>query len=202
MTGAFFLICQGPGEDHEHEVDRLQKAFAALGFSPPEMVEAERWVVAAYPKFQHRSGGLKGYPDGDFAFVCGTCLSEGVGLSDASFYTICSVLSFLTLSQQSAYEYVFNGVVSGNETLSMKLSWLRSGDFNRFAARVANRSSDPSNDLVHVAKEADVTIVTEIGYSTQAPCVVTPEPNNVEIGINQFGNAPIAINMDILPRII
>ena len=35
----------------------------------------------------------------------------------SSFYAICSVLRSLTLSHQSAWEYVFNGVVSGNETL-------------------------------------------------------------------------------------
>src|SRR5262249_51877468 len=35
----------------------------------------------------------------------------------SSFYAICSVLPSLTLSQQSACEYVFNGVVSGDETL-------------------------------------------------------------------------------------
>ena len=171
MTGAFFLICQGPGEDRAHEVNKLQKAFAELGFSPPEMVRTEGYVLAAYPKFQNGSAGLKRYQNGDFAFVCGTCFSEGIGLADAaslyegtastsclrqktmghyaavikrngrteirldgfggyhlfynlearivssSFYAICSVLSRLTLSQQSAYEYVFNGVVSGDETL-------------------------------------------------------------------------------------
>src|ERR1700736_4551166 len=35
----------------------------------------------------------------------------------SSFYAICSVLPALTLTQQSTCEYVFNGVVSGNETL-------------------------------------------------------------------------------------
>jgi asparagine synthase (glutamine-hydrolysing) len=35
----------------------------------------------------------------------------------SSFYAICSALPSLTLSRQSAYEYVFNGVVSGNDTL-------------------------------------------------------------------------------------
>ena len=39
------------------------------------------------------------------------------GIVSSSFYAICSVLGRLTLSQQSACEYVFNGVVSGNETL-------------------------------------------------------------------------------------
>jgi asparagine synthase (glutamine-hydrolysing) len=171
LTGAFFLICRGPGEDRAHEVSALQKAFAELGFSRPEMVRSEGYVLAAYPKFQNQSARLKRYPNGDFAFVCGTCFSEGAGLTDAaslyemtaptscmrngmmghyatvvkkngrteikldgfggyhlfynlearivssSFYAICSVLGPLTLSQQSACEYVFNGVVSGNETL-------------------------------------------------------------------------------------
>src|SRR6516162_2295099 len=35
----------------------------------------------------------------------------------SSFFAICCVLPSLTLSQQSACEYVFNGVLSGNETL-------------------------------------------------------------------------------------
>lgn len=39
------------------------------------------------------------------------------GIVASSFYAICSALDSLTLSQQSACEYVFNGVVSGNETL-------------------------------------------------------------------------------------
>jgi hypothetical protein len=38
-------------------------------------------------------------------------------IASSSFYALCSVLPALTLSQQSACEYVFNGVVSGNETL-------------------------------------------------------------------------------------
>ncbi|HEV2098778.1 MAG TPA: hypothetical protein VGR45_07605 [Stellaceae bacterium] len=39
------------------------------------------------------------------------------GIVSSSFYAICSVLNSLTLSQQSACEYVFNGVVSGDDTL-------------------------------------------------------------------------------------
>jgi len=169
--GGFFLVCIGPHENRQDEVARLQGAFAELGFAPPEIVKAEEYVFAAYPKFQSRSAGLKRYPNGDYAFVCGTCLFEGVGLAPAallynaapthsalseefmghyasvvrkngrteikldgfggyhifynlearivssSFYAICSVLPSLTLSQQGACEYVFNGVVSGDETL-------------------------------------------------------------------------------------
>jgi asparagine synthase (glutamine-hydrolysing) len=169
--GGFFLVCAGPNEDRADEVARLQRAFAELGFAPPEIVEEEGYFFAAYSKFQSRSVALKRYPNGDFAFVCGTCLSEGGGLADvavlyeglaarapisektlgqhaevfkkngrteikldpfggynlyynldarivcSSFYAICSVLPSLTLSQQSAWEYVFNGVVSGDETV-------------------------------------------------------------------------------------
>jgi hypothetical protein len=39
-----------------------------------------------------------------------------------SFYAICSVLSRLTLLKQSAFEYVFTGVVSGNDTLFDEVS--------------------------------------------------------------------------------
>src|SRR5271165_1006755 len=169
--GGFFLVCAEPNEDRADEVARLRMAFAELGFAPPEIIEEEGYLLAVYPKFHSRSVALKRYPNGDFAFVCGTCLSPGDGLADvaalyegvttglpmsdqvmghyatvfqkngrteikldrfggyhlfynldarivcSSFFAICSVLPLLTLSRQSAYEYVFNGVVSGNETL-------------------------------------------------------------------------------------
>jgi asparagine synthase (glutamine-hydrolysing) len=169
--GGFFLVGTGANEDRADEATRLQRAFAELGFAPPEIVTEEGYLFAAYPKFQNRSAALKRYPNGDFGFVCGTCLCEGGGLADvaalykgvaahspmseeimgqyaavfkkdgrteikldqfggyhlfynldarivcSSFYAICSVLRSLTLSRQSAWEYVFNGVVSGNETL-------------------------------------------------------------------------------------
>src|SRR5215468_6632385 len=169
--GGFFLVCTRPNEDREDEVCGLQRAFAELGFAPPEIVKSDAYFFAAYPKFQSKSVALKRFPNGDFGFVCGTCLREGQGLADvgslyegvtarspmseeimgqyaavlkkhgrteikldpfggyhlfynldsrivsSSFYAICSVLRSLTLSHQSACEYVFNGVVSGNETL-------------------------------------------------------------------------------------
>jgi len=169
--GGFFLVCAGPNEDRAHEVARLQSAFAELGFAHPEIVKVEGYVFGAYRKFQSGSTGLKRYPKGDFAYVCGTCLSERIGLAPAaslyeeaagstplreeimghyaavvrkdgrteikldafggyhifysleariissSFYAICAVLPSLTISQQSACEYVFNGVVSGDDTL-------------------------------------------------------------------------------------
>src|SRR5215831_21369216 len=81
--GGFFLVCAGPQEDRQPAVTRLQGAFAELGFAPPEIVEARGYIFGAYPKFQNRSAGIKHYPNVDFAFVCGTCLSEGTGLAPA-----------------------------------------------------------------------------------------------------------------------
>ncbi len=169
--GGFFLVCTRPNEDREDAVCSLKRAFAELGFAPPEIIKSDEYFFAAYPKFQSKSAALKRFPNGDFGFVCGTCLCEGEGLADvaslyegatarsplskkimgkyaavfkkhgrteikldpfggyhlfyslnarivcSSFYAICSVLRSLTLSHQSACEYVFNGVVSGNETL-------------------------------------------------------------------------------------
>src|SRR5271168_1265571 len=171
-SGGFFLVCKKPGGDRTREVRRLQEAFAELGFAPPVMITTETCIIGAYPSFQSGSVVVRRHPNGDFIFVCGTCLTEqGVGvaatacLSEAleaaspqevelmghyavvfqkngatgikldrfggyhlfynldagivssSFYVICSVLGCLTLLPQSAYEFVFNGVVSGNETL-------------------------------------------------------------------------------------
>lgn len=164
--GGFFLLCTNSGQDRTCELDRLKGAFGELGFAPPELIRTENCLIAAYPNFERRLGGLQRYPNGDFAFVCGTCLSErnagiataaslydggaealmghycvvftkggrtrikldgfggyhifynrAAGIVSSSFYAICSALRTLTLSQQSACEYVFNGVVSGDTTL-------------------------------------------------------------------------------------
>jgi asparagine synthase (glutamine-hydrolysing) len=170
--GGFFLVLTNPAQDRSAELTGLRGAFGALGFAAPKTVETPDYVFAAYPSIENKSVELKRYPNGDFVFVCGTCMrgrSIGVaaaaelsgctgrpedahdavighyaavlrrngrteikldrfggyhlfynreaGIVSSSFYAICSVLGRLTLSQQGACEYVFNGVVSGNETL-------------------------------------------------------------------------------------
>src|SRR6266480_2520225 len=82
LVGGFFLLCTGPNEDKSREVGQLQTAFAELGFASPEIIRTDRYIIAAYPSFQSRSAALKRYPNGDFIFVCGTCLSDrdiGIG---------------------------------------------------------------------------------------------------------------------------
>jgi hypothetical protein len=171
--GGLFAVCTRPDQDRSPELLRLRQAFAELGFAPPQMVEDDNCVVAAYPSFEDGSVALQRHPNGDFLFVCGTCVGDhGVGVKAAavlfddcaqtspgagdaimghyaailktnghteikldqfggyhlfynleagivssSFYALSSALSTLTLSQQSACEFVFNGVVSGDETL-------------------------------------------------------------------------------------
>lgn len=175
--GGFFLICVRPQEDRPAALTGMRQAFADLGFASPEIVEADNYVFAAYPSFESRSLAVQRYANGDFVFVCGTCVSDaGVGVAAAavlhdrakaasapseeimghyavvlkkggrteirldrfggyhlyynlqagivssSFYALASVLGSLSLSQQSACEYVFNGVVSGDETLFREVS--------------------------------------------------------------------------------
>src|SRR5271169_1282798 len=170
VMGGFFLVCRGPNRDQSKELAELQRAFAELGFASPEIIEARDYVFAGYPPFGDASTPLTRSPNGDFVYVCGTCMDDGgfgaaaaarlhdcastaaddatmghyaavlsrhgrteirldrfggyhlfynlaAGIVSSSFYAICSVLDSLTLTQQSACEYVFNGVVSGNETL-------------------------------------------------------------------------------------
>ena len=169
--GGFFLLCRQPNQDRGDELGELRNGFAELGFASPEIVTDDSFIFAAYPKLLAKSPELKRYPNGDFVFACGTCLSrEGLGAAAAasiyekarqnevedeplghyavalrrgnktlirsdrfgayhvfynleagivssSFYAISSALRSLTLVRQSAFEYIFNGVISGNDTL-------------------------------------------------------------------------------------
>src|SRR5271155_5165880 len=106
--GGFFLVCAGPNEDRAEEVTRLRRAFSELGFAPPEIVKEEGYLFAAYPKFQSRSVALKRFPNGDFGFVCGTCLCEGGGLADvASLYEGFRAHSAMSAEIMGHYAAVF-----------------------------------------------------------------------------------------------
>ena len=61
--------------------------------------------------------------------------NSAAGIVSTSFLALCSVLPQLTLSQQSACEYVFNGVVSGNETLFGEVAVLPIGATIRVGRR-------------------------------------------------------------------
>ncbi len=174
--GGFFLIHKTREKDRSAQLTEMHRSFCALGFPPPETIETQDYVLVAYPSIENRSIVLTRYPNGDFVYVCGTCLCEcGVGVAAAnlvykgkiaaireprfmghyaivirrghqteikldqfggyhlfynsesgivstSFYAMCMALQTLTLSPQSACEYVFNGVVSGNHTLFTEIA--------------------------------------------------------------------------------
>src|SRR5436190_23105873 len=83
--GGFFVLCRTPSQERSDELRELQKGFSEIGFTAPEIIADESYIFAAYPKFQAKSPELKRYPNGDFLFVCGTCLSDrGVGLAAAT----------------------------------------------------------------------------------------------------------------------
>lgn len=170
--GGFFLVSTAGGRDRTAALAELRGGFAALGFAPPQTIETEGYILALYPSIETKSLAFECRPDGDFVFVCGTCLGGGeigamaakrlsacgaatqgsqdavlghyaavlrrgdrteikldrfggfhlfynldAGIVSSSFLALAAALGRLTLSQQSACEYVFNGVVSGNETL-------------------------------------------------------------------------------------
>jgi hypothetical protein len=80
-----FLLYRKPNSDRLDELRELQKGFSEIGFAAPQIVADESYIFAAYPKFQVQSPEQKRYPNGDFLFVCGTCLSDrGVGLAAAA----------------------------------------------------------------------------------------------------------------------
>lgn len=171
MSG-FFLVSTAGGRDPSAALAALRSGFAALGFAAPQTIEARDYLLALYPSIENRAIAFERSANGDFVFVCGTCLDDrGIGATAAerlagcgaaagggqdevfghyaavlrrggrteirldrfggyhlfynldagivssSFFALATALGRLTLSRQSACEYVFNGVVSGNETL-------------------------------------------------------------------------------------
>ena len=171
MSG-FFLVSTAGGKDRSAALAKLRGSFAAIGFAAPRTIETPDYLLALYPSIENQSIAFEPRPDGDFVFVCGTCLGgDGIGTKAAnrlfacgtpagdpqdavfghyaavlrragrteirldrfggyhvfynleagivssSFLAIAAALDRLTLSRQSACEFVFNGVVSGNETL-------------------------------------------------------------------------------------
>jgi len=71
------------------------------------------------------------------------------GVVSSSFYALASVLDSLSLSQQSACEYVFNGVVSGNRTLFGEVALAPIGA----TIRVGPRGLDVVRPALRVTRE-------------------------------------------------
>lgn len=170
--GGFVLFHSAPGEDRSTTQAAALDAFARMGIPGPRVIQGENYVLAVFPKRQAREPALERFPNGDFAFACGTLIYDklvgkaaaaafyrdwggrpgprdkaighyvvilrkngsteiivdGFGgflvfydstrrIVSSSFLAVASALDHVTLGTQGAYEYVFNGVVSGDATL-------------------------------------------------------------------------------------
>ena len=171
LMGGFFLICKSQARNDNSQFHALTTCFTRIGFGRPDIITYEDCVFAGYGNFQETAPKLLRYPNGDFVFVSGTCISSGgaqlaaakqlydaadklsvldqlfghyavvirqnaatnifidrfggyhlyynkeAGMVSTSFYAMASALRRLTIISQSVFEYVINGVISGDETL-------------------------------------------------------------------------------------
>jgi hypothetical protein len=170
--GGFVLLHTAPGEDRSAARAAALGTFGRMGMPAPRLIEGENYMLAIYPKRQAREPELQQYPNGDFAFPCGTLIYEhSVGqaaaaafyrncdgrtlprekaighyavimrrgseteiipdsfggflvfydtagrIASSSFLAVAAALDHVTMGMQSACEYVFNGVVSGDATV-------------------------------------------------------------------------------------
>jgi asparagine synthase (glutamine-hydrolysing) len=170
--GGFVLLHTVAGEDRSAMQAAALAAFARMGMPAPRLLRGENYVLAVYPKRQASEPALAQFPNGDFAYACGTLIyqstvgtpaaaafyrdcsgqsaprDQAIGhyavivrkdgetavipdgfsgflvfydaarrIASSSFLAVASALDRVTLGAQGAYEYVFNGVVSGTATV-------------------------------------------------------------------------------------
>ncbi len=170
--GGFVLIHKATGAACAATQAAAIGAFSRMGLVGPQLIQDEKYVIAAFPKRQATEPALEQFPNGDFVFVCGTLFyggsvgkaaalafyrdyerppgprdaamghyavilrkggkteiildtfggfhvfcDAGMQIASSSFLAVASTLDLVTLSTQGAYEYVFNGVISGDATL-------------------------------------------------------------------------------------
>jgi hypothetical protein len=72
--GGFVLLHTAPGEDRSAAQAAALGAFAGMGISAPRLIRGENYVLAVYPKCQASEPALEQFPNGDFAFACGTLI--------------------------------------------------------------------------------------------------------------------------------
>lgn len=90
--GGFVLIHTVAGEDRSATQEAALAAFARMGMPAPRLLRGENYLLAVYPKRQASEPALQQFPNGDFAYACGTLIYENaVGRpAAAAFYRDCS----------------------------------------------------------------------------------------------------------------
>jgi hypothetical protein len=89
--GGFVLLHTVVGEDRSATQAAALAAFARMGMPAPRLLRGENYVLAVYPKWQESEPALQQFPNGDFAYACGTLIYEAaVGRpAAAGFYRDC-----------------------------------------------------------------------------------------------------------------
>ena len=89
--GGFVLLHTVAGEDRSATQAAALAAFARMGMPAPRLLRGENYVLAVYPKRQESEPALQQFPNGDFAYACGTLIYEAaVGRpAAAGFYRDC-----------------------------------------------------------------------------------------------------------------
>jgi len=76
--GGFVLLHTAPGEDRSAARAAALGAFARMGMPAPRLIQGANYTLAVYPKRQASEAGLQQFPNGDFAFACGTLIYENL----------------------------------------------------------------------------------------------------------------------------
>jgi hypothetical protein len=86
--GGFVLLHTVAGEDRSAMQAAALAVFARMGMPAPKLLRGENYVLAVYPKRQASEPTLEQFPNGDFAYACGTLIYKStVGtLAAAAFY--------------------------------------------------------------------------------------------------------------------
>lgn len=190
--GGFFILRENARAEDKATISQMNDAARNMGYGKPAILRQSGFKFFVFPKI----GGdgqpaIRRYPNGDFAFVCGTLIYRGrVGeeavdllyqelreprfLPDicyghfalvinrngnvsvvgdkfggyqiycdmfrnfisSSLLLIAAAMPTVSLSIQGIYEYVFNGIVSGNETLLREILRLPIGAIIKLGADV------------------------------------------------------------------
>jgi len=76
--GGFVLLHTAAGEDRSAARAAVLGAFARMGMPAPRLIQGANYTLAVYPKRQASEAGLQQFPNGDFAFACGTLIYENL----------------------------------------------------------------------------------------------------------------------------
>src|SRR5215813_10158365 len=76
--GGFVLLHTAPGDDHSVTQAKALGVFSRMGMLPPRLIQGDNYVLAVFPKRQANEPAIVEFPNGDFAFACGTLIYDNL----------------------------------------------------------------------------------------------------------------------------